>query len=573
MTITRVITLMALLLASCGDDAHPPTTEPAPAATINTALPRLLPATTQRDAKQEDVESDLPEVAVEEECPDGTHAHQGGECHPDHPDGTPITPEDTPTTPEEIAEADIVILEDLLSASFCEAAGGGWNADTQKCGPLARAQDPHPEPEGGLDRQGAGEEREQGEVAEGSGSADEVVEWWRPGLIDEAVALVDPHSEDADDWHLNESERDWGTYRFYRFYHDLREDSAAERETFWRAIQLVHNVQLLKMGGIYFPHRYDVSWVEYPNQIAVVLTFPLGETLTMPVTRTDGEWAADWDVEFPPGPPIRPTTPFSEPRFPETAGALGRDCPPVEEIWRRNQPVEDPCTLQAVRTALEYAWTGPVEHRMAAVRDGHVLAELLQAVDGIEDAYIAGAMSEAGRAAITIETKGIKWRGGFAQASMILLEYRSVWPVRDMTEEERLSAIAYYEWRAFQGREVSPERLRGDFQVGGPGSWIETLMVRTADGTWRQSYREFCHKLDHTFPHFPDYVPEQSLRCPDEDPTPHFPDSRFFDQALPPPNTRLYYIDPRQWDDQDTLYRLDKGFPRLSGSYSGVPPS
>ncbi|MDE0234660.1 MAG: hypothetical protein OXM62_06600, partial [bacterium] len=207
MTTIRAVTLMALLLASCGDDAHPPTTEPAPAATISTALPRLLPATTRRAAEPQDVEIDLPQVAVEGECPEGTHAHQRGECHPDHPDDTPLTSEDTPTTPEEVAKAAIVILEDLLSADVCEAAGGRWNTDTQECGPLATAQDPHPEPEEDQDPQEAGEEQEQVEVADRSGSDDEAaLKWWRPGLIDEAVALVDPHSVGADDWHLNESE-------------------------------------------------------------------------------------------------------------------------------------------------------------------------------------------------------------------------------------------------------------------------------------------------------------------------------------------------------------------------------
>ncbi len=557
MTTIRAIALIALLMASCAGDAQPPATEPAPATTINTVVPRLLPPTTQKAPEREDIEN---------ECAAGTHAHEGGECHPDHPDHTPMTP-------EEVAEADIVVLDDLLFADVCEAAGGAWNTDTQECGPLATAQDPHPEPEEDQDREEAVEEPAQGEVAEGAGSADEIViEWWRPGLIDEAVALVDPHSVGADDWHLNESERDWGTYRYYRFYHGLREDSAAERETFWQAIQLVHNVQLQKTGGIYYPYRYDVAWVAYPNQIVVMLTFPLGETLMVPVTPTDGSWAADWDVEFPPGPSIRPTTPFSEPRFPGTAQALGRDCPPVEAVWRKNQLVEDPCTLQAVQTAIEYAWSGTLEQRMAAVRDGHILADLLEAVDNIQDSFIASGMGPVGRATKSIEIRGVKWRGGFAQASMILLDWRAVWPERDLTEKERQAAIRYYEWRAAQGREVSEERLRGDFRLGGPMDWVETLMVRTADGTWRQSFREFCDMMDHTIPNFPDYVPEKELRCPD-DPTPHFPDSQFFDQSIPPPNTRLYYVDPRAYDDPDTLYRLDRGLPRLEGQYLGVPPS
>ena len=554
--------LLVFMAAACSNRTGPSVdTVPPEAVTTSTgAMPELLPPAT---VALETV--DLDPGSGPADCPESAYSHDQG-CHPVHTD-------DPPETPEEVQDAAMVVVEDLPNPGSCEAGGGAWDEDTGECGPLPTAQDPHSESVQSHDQKQGGEEpHRSGDGARTAGADEVVVQWWRPGLIDEAVALVDPRSVSADDWHLNESERDWGTYRFYRFYHALREDSATERETFWQAIQTVHDVHLQKGGGIYYPFRYDVAWVEYPNRIGVTLTFPLGEAMIVPVIRTDGSWSAEWDVEFPPGPPIRPTTPFTDPRFPETAQALGRDCPPVEQLWRKNQPVEDPCTLKAVQTALEYAESGTLEQRMAAVRDGHVLADLLAAVDNIQDPFIASGMGDVGRATKTIETRAVRWRGGFAQASMILLEWRSVWPVRDLTEEERQAAIRYYEWRAAQGLDVPPDRLRGEFRIGGPTSWFETLMVRTADGTWRQSYREFCHKLDHTIPNFPDYVSEHTLQCPD-DPTPHFPDSRFFDQFIPPPNTRLYYVDPRSGDDPNELYRLDRGLYRLGGEYLGVPPS
>ena len=71
-------------------------------------------------------------------------------------------------------------------------------------------------------------------------------------------------------------------------------------------------------------------------------------------------------------PPIRPTTPFAEPQWPYTAKALGRDCPPVEEIWAGyGSEVTDPCTVRAIEKAVESAWTRFAATRQQAIRDGH----------------------------------------------------------------------------------------------------------------------------------------------------------------------------------------------------------
>ena len=522
-------------------------------------------------------------------CPSGARVGEDGDC--DAPEGLSVSGEG--------GEGEVVVLEEPGSVEVCEEEGGVWDEDAGECGPLlvvgeaeptgseepdpVLLEEPEHEQEGGevpvfsedLDEAlevaevlEAGEEELAGEVVS-SGEVEGV--WWRPGLVDEAVAGVDPYAVGADDWHLIESDATWGTYRFYRFYHNLQENSPEERARFWYVLGSVYSFLLQNHHVLYYPYRFDVAWEEPPDQISVTLTFPLGEVVVVPVVLKGDGWATTWDVEFPSGPPIRPTIPFAEPRFPEEAEALGRGCLPVEGLWEQDQPVSDPCTLEAVQTALEYAFTGPSELRMAAIRDGHVLGDLLAAVDGIEEAFIAGGMSEAGRGVASIETETLEWKGSFAQASMILARFRVVRPVRDLTEEEREAAIRYYEWRVAQGRDVSPDRLRGEFQVGGPGSWDDTLMVRTADGTWRVSYSYFCHRMDHTFPFFPDYVPEHTLRCPD-DPTPNFPDSPLLtDRNLSAPNTVLFYRDPRHSHMNEIQW--ENGRIRISDEYLGVPLS
>ena len=90
-------------------------------------------------------------------------------------------------------------------------------------------------------------------------------------------------------------------------------------------------------------------------------------------------------------------------------------------------------------------------------------------------------------------------------------------------------------------------------------------MVRTADGTWTMAYRSFCwwHEgimlLDRT-----------RLLCP-EDPTPHFPDSWYYDYDLYPPNHTRYYQDGRYAASNPSHY--EAGALRLTDEYWGTPPS
>lgn len=147
---------------------------------------------------------------------------------------------------------------------------------------------------------------------------DETV-WWRPGLGDEAFALVDPDQVGADRVIRVPEDREWGTYRYYLFYHGVVTGTYDEDQLFWKAAETFRRAQRELSLWVYYPYRYDMAWVEYPTEMEVRATFPLGEELVVVLRRAGDEWVGEWDgVEFPTGPPLRPTTPFAEPRFPDT---------------------------------------------------------------------------------------------------------------------------------------------------------------------------------------------------------------------------------------------------------------
>ena len=389
-------------------------------------------------------------------------------------------------------------------------------------------------------------------------------EFWRPGLAEEALALVNPSSVGVDDWSLVEEKQNYGTRSFYRFHFLSTAVSEAD------GLTEQHRVELVLFGGaltsarhaleqspiIYYPYRYDIRWVAYPNVATVSAAYPLGETRQIVTRRSGPSWTSDQNVDLPGGPPIRATTPFATPRWADTAGVLGRNCPAVEEIWTRGAAVSDSCTLNAIEKALDYLWTESSDLRQRAVRDGHVLTGLFGRLDNQDNAYLAGLYGEKARAGVTTKVRNVRWAGNWAGASMIYLEYQNTQADRELTREEKQDAISYFTGLEEQGISVDSRFLQGQFTMGFAWDWNSTLMVRTADGTWRMSYRSFCR-----FHRTLNVVDQPQFLCPG-DPTPHFPDSDFYDRDLWPPNHVHYYSAPRQANS-----------PRLNPQYVGVPPS
>ena len=230
-------------------------------------------------------------------------------------------------------------------------------------------------------------------------------EWWRPGLAEEALALIDPASVAADNWALIAEEKNYGTRAFYRFdflntplsdADGLTQEHREEIRAFEKALASARLV-LEQSPVIYYPYRYDIRWVEYPNAVSVTGAFPRGETRQVLTRQSGSSWTADQGIDIPGGPPIRPTTPFAAPRWADTAGVLGRSCAPVEEIWTRGSPVTDSCTLNAIETALDYLWTGSSELRQRAVRDGHVLTDLFGRLDNQDNGLPGRALWREGK--------------------------------------------------------------------------------------------------------------------------------------------------------------------------------
>ena len=408
-----------------------------------------------------------------------------------------------------------------------------------------------------------------------------VAEFWRHGLEAEALDLIDPWSVDADEWgkrRENFGNREQIFYMFF-WFQDPEGDIDAEVEALSGALNIVRS-KLELSSTIYRPVRYDLRWAEYPVEASVIGYYPLGEKRILNTSFDGRLWKADTTVytpsdstdagvggAIPPGPPIRPTTPFAEPRWPDTAQALGRDCAPVEELWPGNAaPVTDQCTLDAIDTALQYAWSSPSELRQRAIRDGHVLTDLFTRFDSLDEInpFLTAWYGEEGRSRITVNVRDMRWAGNWPGASMIYLEYQLAWADREMTDEERQGGIHFYTLAAERGY-GRPELLRGEFDLANDRFYDSALMVRAADGTWGLSYRTFCR-----FAEIIITLEQPRYLCPD-DPNPHFPDSPIYDKNIYSPKNPRYYSDPREKAPNTPLH--DGGTPRDNTIYVGVPPS
>ena len=398
--------------------------------------------------------------------------------------------------------------------------------------------------------------------------------YWHPTLMDDAYHAVDPETVDADHWDTFEIGGTWGFYNYAAFYH-FGSVSDEDREAQLKVLQQVSGYAvrwafMYSTDWVYFPYRYDVSWDDQPDTVVVVGSYPLGEerTLRIHVDPNQRE-ALDIDLPMPMPPPIRPTTPFTQPLWDHLAEGLGRDCPPVEEVWGGyGTEVTDPCTLKAVETAVDWMWRGEALTRANAIRDGQAMIDFLLELESFEDPHENATLGYESRVGGWTYTENVKWAGQWPGASMISLEWNLAYPQRDYTPEEKEAKDRYTAALIDLGYELSEDYLRDDLTLGEVG-WkpAEALIVRTQDGTWRMSQRSFCWWYWKVI-----RIDQEDLLCP-EDPNPHFPDSARFDSDIYPPNHKNYYQDPRANRPLESLPHHDRGSPRRTGQYLGVPPS
>ena len=249
----------------------------------------------------------------------------------------------------------------------------------------------------------------------------------------------------------------------------------------------------------YFPIRYDASWASYPDRVRVVATYPEGETRELIVSWVGDGWVVPPFTDFP-GAELPLTTPFASPRYPGTAVQLGRNCPPVEQLWEITKVVEDTCTHAAVETAFRLAWSGTKAQRMAAVRDGHTLGVVFDALDNMPNPLFAYHSSEEGRARVTLVFDGIRededmeWWGRWAGGSVIGFYYQSSYPTKVMTDAEKEALREHYEWLAVEYPETDLDmsKFDGEVEFAAQPTVRHGLAVRAADGTWRMAYSTFC---------------------------------------------------------------------------------
>ena len=383
-------------------------------------------------------------------------------------------------------------------------------------------------------------------------SPDEVI-WWYPDLMKDAFELINPNSVGADEWEVFSKTSDnftpaHGHYVFYtgpEVANMRRAWRVAAEDDFWHSV-----------GWFYYPVRYDVSFV-YDNTVRIVGTWPLGETREARVGR-DGKFRQMIDNEDypPPPPPLAPLPPFTEPDYPEHALALGRNCPSVETLWYRNGRVTDPCTLIALQNAVQYAMgAATVDQTEAAIRDGHGARDAIQQRKDIHNAHRFNVYwrDPANPGHSVVALRSIYWAGRFAGASRIYLEWRRYLRPGSATPEFQQYLREEIQADVEAGKNVPDLWLGDELPEETIGQWAPTVMVRTADGTWRMSYTKWCKRVGVTS--FSG-VPGKPVQCP-EDPNPVWADAPADAELFFPPN-KVYY-----WKKQ-TPAQLD---------YYGQPPS
>ena len=601
-----VLVALSLLAVGCGGDTTVTSEAPAPEVAIERPT-----ATTETPPPTSSVEETEPVASEAEsaetgpvECPEGTHVVLG-ECR---------------SAPEEAPAGEDVTTEDTDAQGECEATGGVWDVDTSTCTQTNPEETPEDETldaetdnikdsggvsepldEVGGEPDGTEPSTDTNEdspapvviptrlvVWEGVSSEDKCVVaggvwddgqclailyddpeaagalvYWHPRLMDAAYNAIDPETVEADRSERLDTGGPWGIYNYHFFYHynDLEDEQIQYQVMREAASHAVRWVFIPLTDWVWFPHRYDISWTDDPNIVAIRGTYPLGEQRTL-LLHTDPEQRsgrADIELPLPLPPPIRPTTPFLEPQWPETAEGLGRDCPPVEEIWGGyGTEVTDPCTLKAVETAVDWMWRGDVGWRQLVIRDGHALADFLQEIEDaheVEGAYYKAVYGEESRVDGWTYIRDMKWVGYWPGASMIHLEWDLRYPQREFTPEENEARFLYYNTLVKRGYHVPDKYLSDEltlFDV--TWAWAKALVVRTADGTWRMSQWSFCSWYEQKI-----MINRDKLLCPD-DPNPHFPDSHRSDSGIHPPSHKNYY-------------QHSRGDTRSTDQYLGIPPS
>ena len=231
---------------------------------------------TTDSASEEPEEEPAPETGTEEEASTEesapTTAPEVAEEvveEPAQPEGETV--EDTGSDTTAAPDVRKVVYEGIVSEDKCLVAGGTW-ADDQCVAILS--DDP--------------------EVIG-------VLAYWHPALMDNAYDAVDPEAVAADRSERLDTGGPWGIYNYHFFYHynDLEGEQIQYQVMREAASHAVRWVFIPLTDWVWFPHRYDISWTDDPNIVAITGTYPLGEQRTL-LLHTDPEQRSGRpDIELP----------------------------------------------------------------------------------------------------------------------------------------------------------------------------------------------------------------------------------------------------------------------------------
>jgi len=103
-----------------------------------------------------------------------------------------------------------------------------------------------------------------------------VAEYWRHGLDEDALDLLDPESVGADKWTRKVGRRYGERHYSFYWFHDPRGDTDEEIGALEGALNIVRS-KIEPGNTIYHPIRYDLRWAEYPTEASITGYYPVGE--------------------------------------------------------------------------------------------------------------------------------------------------------------------------------------------------------------------------------------------------------------------------------------------------------
>ena len=153
------------------------------------------------------------------------------------------------------------------------------------------------------------------------------------------------------------------------------------------------------------------------------------------------------------------------------------------------QTRDGPCTLAALHNAVKFPLVAAtLEQTEAGVRDGWALSDIIEKRNELEFPHPSGLAeywyNRENPGHTTVDLRNVRWAGGWAGASRIILDFRRYENPRATTPEFQQRLREKMQQILNRGETLNAMRLQEELPEDTIGYWDTALMVRTADGTW-----------------------------------------------------------------------------------------